>query len=235
MKKLIPLLITLLLLTACNSSDIPEPVTSGEYKKLQTTIDVDVVHDGSSNAYTCTGSGAFMFDFYFPTNEVVNGGADAVAQESYFQLTGYECTDYSPGQALASCVVTLPESSYMSWPVTAEANLLFSPNTGAYNFGTWIVSDLSVERPSSSQLTLHPTTQCLGPPATTADPGTLSQIFSVFLEGSGGNLEGFSIPLGDDLVDIWSIDDIETEILMHLGNSANLVTANTVSNVWELP
>lgn len=101
--KFVVLLSTIFLLTGCGENvetQQDEVLVVDEYKKVSVTIDVDVRPNPaiSTDIQTCSGSGVFMFDFWFAV-----GGGDPMRQEASWQLTGYDC--YSTGQAV-SCTGT---------------------------------------------------------------------------------------------------------------------------------
>jgi hypothetical protein len=214
-----------LLLTACaGDSDSADPDTgdtaydTNEWKKIALTIDVELLHDGSSPAATCVGSGAFALDLYFPFPKDEDEDVELAAQDSYFQFTYYDCS-----HGLEDCSVTLPESNYSPFDITANASLSRSSSD-------WNISNLYIETPNTGQLTLSPTFVCGGAPGMQPDPALLTQIFSAFNKGYEDRLSGFNIPFGDN-----DPETINFNWPLYLGNSVEMVLTATASNVGSLP
>lgn len=224
MKKLITLLLaTSLLLTACgttsdDNSDSNSSNETGEWKKIALTMDVDLISDGSIPSSTCLGGGAFALDLYFPFPEDEGDIVELAAEESFFQLTNYHCTN-----RLSDCSVTLPESSYEPFEITADATMERTSSS-------WAIAGIDIDTPGMDQLTLHPTFQCEGAPGQETDPALLMQIFSIFTKGYEKSIDGFAIPFGDGAPEIFSIN-----VPLYLDNSVDVVITGTASNVNKLP
>ncbi len=91
------------ILAGCGGTSEPQigdELVWDDYKKVSVTVDVEVTPnpDVSTDMMTCSGSGAFLMDFWFAP-----GGGDPMHQESSWQLTGYEC--YAFGD-VTSCTGT---------------------------------------------------------------------------------------------------------------------------------
>lgn len=122
--KFVAFLSIVFLLTGCGESAEPElggDLVVDEYKKISVTIDVDVRPNPaiSTDIQTCSGSGVFMFDFWFAV-----GGGDPMRQETSWQLTGYEC--YSTGQAV-SCTGTPFDSAWVQREIEVMGKLKSTP------------------------------------------------------------------------------------------------------------
>lgn len=122
--KFVVFLSTVFLLTGCGESGEPQSygdLVVDEYKKVSITIDIDVRPNPaiSTDIQTCSGSGVFMFDFWFAV-----GGGDPMHQETSWQLTGYEC--YSTGQAV-SCTGTPFDDAWALREIEVTGKLKSTP------------------------------------------------------------------------------------------------------------
>jgi hypothetical protein len=114
MKKLLWPLMALLVLAGagCAGGDVvSETVSQDELLKIAVTADVELKRPGGTEASTCLGSGAFMFDFF------VDGRTDQYDADGTMQLTDYNCLLIGN---TAECVVEPLESAYTQRPVTGR-------------------------------------------------------------------------------------------------------------------
>jgi hypothetical protein len=176
MKKVLWPLMALLVLAgagcfgASTEPQIGDAPIVDEYKKVSVTADVVLKRPGGTEATTCIGSGAFAFDFYFPTG----GGEVPLVQNSFFQLTDYNCLFVG-----TPCSVEPQANAWVEREITADADLRI--NHGAYtsDAGESLKGDRIQFRLEQlpTRESFDVLWQCEGAPGIQPDPALLTQLY----------------------------------------------------------